>query len=168
MKVTARYLSHRSFVYSDYCIACHHCNKINYVVTATGEGGGTFSHPWTAAPAWIIPRFLMGIRPLADGWRRVAIRPLPGRLLRSASITVLTPRGVVSVAFDATVSTFSATITVPGNTIAQICLPRYLFEAHALCTVSAHGAPVSAKNAGALLCLREDVGGGIHLVTMAC
>ena len=26
------------------------------------QGGGTFSHPWTAAPAYIIPRFLMGER----------------------------------------------------------------------------------------------------------
>ena len=24
------------------------------------QGGGTFSHPWTAAPAYVIPRFLMG------------------------------------------------------------------------------------------------------------
>jgi alpha-L-rhamnosidase len=111
----------------------------------------------------------MGIRPLADGWRRVAIRPLPGKLLRSASVTVLTPRGVVGVAFDATASTFSATVTVPGNTIAQICLPRYVFGAHAVCTVTTHNnAPIRAENAGALLCLRDDVGGGTHSFTMTC
>lgn len=28
------------------------------------QGGGTFSHPWTAAPAYVIPRFLMGEIPL--------------------------------------------------------------------------------------------------------
>lgn len=27
-----------------------------------GGGGGTFSHPWTAGPARVIPRFLMGVR----------------------------------------------------------------------------------------------------------
>lgn len=51
------------------------------------QGGGTFSHPWTAAPAYIIPRFLMGVRPLEDGWRRVAIRPLPSNRLGPSTHT---------------------------------------------------------------------------------
>ena len=38
------------------------------------ENGGTFSHPWTAAPAVVVPRLLMGIRPLQDSWQRVAMR----------------------------------------------------------------------------------------------
>ena len=72
----------------------------NYLAGTQGvsTGGGTFSHPWTAAPAWIIPRFLMGLRPLADGWRRVAIRPLPAKALASASIELLTLRGPLGLA----------------------------------------------------------------------
>lgn len=63
------------------------------------EGGGTFSHPWTAAPALVIPRFLMGVRPIEDGWRRIAIRPLPVSKLTQAAMTVLTPRGNVTISF---------------------------------------------------------------------
>lgn len=138
------------------------------MLTGVAEGGGTFSHPWTAAPAWIIPRFLMGVRPLEDGWRRVAIRPLPGRMLQSASITVLTPRGLVALSFEASASTFLATVTIPGNTMAHVCLPRYLFAPHATCKVFKQGAPIAADTAGALLCLREVVGGGVYSLAMTC
>ena len=131
------------------------------------EGGGTFSHPWTAAPAWIIPRFLMGVRPLQDGWRRVAIRPLPGRQLSRAAIKVPTQRGSIELAFDVQPKAFAATITIPGNTFAEVCLPLYLFAGSA-CTVQVGGTEVGASKKGALMCLDEDLGGGAHAVRMAC
>jgi hypothetical protein len=89
-------------------------------------------------------------------------------MLQSASITVLTPRGAVALGFEGSASTFSATVTIPGNTMAHVCLPRYLFAPHATCKVSKQGAPVAAENAGALLCLREEVGGGVHSLVMTC
>lgn len=110
----------------------------------------------------------MGVRPLEDGWRRVAIRPLPGKMLQSASIAVLTPRGDVSLGFERSASTFSAIVTIPGNTMAHVCLPRYLFEPGATCKVSMLGTVVESKTAGALLCLREELGGGVHSLVMTC
>ena len=110
----------------------------------------------------------MGIRPLEDGWRRVAIRPLPGKMLQSASITVLTPRGIIGLEFEGSSSTFLATVTIPGNTFAHICLPRYLFEPRATCKISNTGTLVDSENAGALLCLREELGGGVHSLIMTC
>ena len=35
----------------------------------------SFAHPWGAAPANLIVRHLLGVRPLAPGWRRAAVRP---------------------------------------------------------------------------------------------
>lgn len=133
-----------------------------------GGGGGTYSHPWTASPAWIIPRFLMGVRPLTDGWERLAIRPLPSRDLTSASIDVLTPRGTVKVAFSVSASAMSLNLTMPGNTLGQVCMPRYIFGSTATCTVTVGGHPAVATNAGGLTCLTSDVGGGDYLVVMSC
>ncbi len=42
-----------------------------------------WNHAWGAAPANIIPRFLMGIRPLEPGYKKVLIQPQPGKLERA-------------------------------------------------------------------------------------
>lgn len=135
------------------------------------EGGGTYSHPWTAAPAAIIPRYLAGVRPISDAWRRVAVSPLPpGHGLSQFAIDVPTLRGVIALAaaWDFTAKSFSLALTVPGNTEARVCLPRYLFPVGANCSATLNDAPVAAKDAGALLCLNDDVGAGRHSVTMRC
>ena len=93
------------------------------------QGGGTFSHPWTASPAFIIPRYLMGVRPLQAAWARVAIRPLPARNLTSADVNILTGRGRLHLSFEIGETSFRANVIIPGNTFAQVCLPRYLFAA---------------------------------------
>jgi hypothetical protein len=63
----------------------------------------------------------MGVRPLDDGWRRIAIRPLPGSKLKQASMAVLTPRGSVALSFEmATVNRWLMNVTVPGNTQAEV------------------------------------------------
>ena len=59
------------------------------------------SHPWTASPAFVVPRWLMGVRPLEPGWGRIAIRPLPpaAHNLSAATLHTPTPRGMVSLSF---------------------------------------------------------------------
>jgi hypothetical protein len=89
-------------------------------------------------------------------------------MLQSASIAVLTPRGDVGLGFERSASTFSAVVAIPGNTMAHVCLPRYLFGPGATCKVSKQGTVVDSKTAGALLCLREDLGGGVHSLMMTC
>ena len=132
------------------------------------EGGGTFSHPWTASPARVIPRYLMGVRPLQDGWRRLTIRPLPARALTSATLQITTLRGVVLLSFRATPSAFEANFTVPGNTKAQVCLPRYLFADSATCVLRVGGEVLPASRAGGLLCVDSDFGGGSYSLLMGC
>ena len=150
------------------------------------EGGGTFSHPWTAAPAYLIPRFLMGVRPLDTAWRRVAIRPLPPKSLKSASVHMPTMRGEIALSFAMSRrhTVFAANVTLPGNTVAQLCLPRYLFEdgtgpspaasthpAPSRCTISIGGEEqplLEGGLTGGMACLAGDLGPGSHTALLRC
>lgn len=58
-----------------------------------------WNHAWGAAPANIIPRFLLGVRPLAPGFRKVLINPLPGSLERIAG-KVPTVHGPIVLSLD--------------------------------------------------------------------
>jgi len=149
-----------------------------------GQGGSTMSHPWTAAPAAVLPRWLLGIRPLEPGWRTLAVRPLPHAGLEGASIEVPTPRGVVSLAFRQRVETgtgtgtgnrmaatarswvWEANVTVPGNTFADVCAPLYNAGDEAATNCSVSGPPMVAR--GALVCLRENMLGGSLAIRVAC
>ena len=124
---------------------------------APDEGSGTYSHPWTASPALIIPRLLMGLAPLedrgsaGDAWRVVSIRPFPTQLLPQATLAFPSPRGVFVVAFHALLERWqrngndnaveagvgsrggahaevTLNVTVPGNTVARACFPAYLLQ----------------------------------------
>ena len=135
-----------------------------------GEGGGTMSHPWTAAPAYIVPRYLMGVRPLEGGWRRVAVRPLPPSAteLGSATLVTPTPRGAVALSFaqgyvNATTWTFAANVTLPGNTRGEICVPRYTAPDGFACSSE----PATVRR-GAMLCLTADIIAGTTRVLLVC
>ena len=56
----------------------------------------TFSHPWGASPAFAIPRFLFGLRPLTPGHEQIEIKPQLGSL-EWANFTLPTLRGAVTV-----------------------------------------------------------------------
>lgn len=82
-----------------------------------------WNHAWGAAPANIIPRFLMGVRPLEPAFRRVLIRPRPGSL-ESAEMKFPTPRGPVKVRFDnQPEGPFSLEVELPENTAGRVDLP---------------------------------------------
>ena len=36
-----------------------------------------WNHAWGAAPANLLPRFVLGVQPFAPGWKRAVIRPYP-------------------------------------------------------------------------------------------
>ena len=42
-----------------------------------------WNHAWGAVPANIIPRFLMGVRPVGPGGEKVLIAPQPGTLAQA-------------------------------------------------------------------------------------
>jgi hypothetical protein len=83
----------------------------------------TYSHPWAASPAFVVPADLFGIQPLEAGYARFQVKPQPGNLEWS-TVTVPTVRGTVGVAFDyATSGAFQLAVQIPGNTSAEVSVP---------------------------------------------
>lgn len=82
-----------------------------------------WNHAWGAAPANIIPRYLMGIRPLDPGFSRVMIKPQPGGL-SWAAIDLPSIRGTVHVDFSSTENeAFTMNVTIPANVTAEVYAP---------------------------------------------
>jgi hypothetical protein len=82
----------------------------------------TYSHPWSASPAFIVPGYLFGVSALTPGWRTVLIHPQPAALT-SGSVQVPSPRGPVSVRFTANGPSFTAEVDVPATATAGVALP---------------------------------------------
>ncbi len=82
-----------------------------------------WNHAWGAAPANIIPRKLMGIEPVAPGFRKIRIKPQPGHL-QQAAVVMPTIRGAVKVSFEKSDRTRTVWhIEIPANSTAEIHLP---------------------------------------------
>ena len=116
-----------------------------------------WNHAWGAAPANLLPRFVLGAQPLTPGWRRARIRPIPGLLTRAAG-TVPTPRGPLQVAWT-NESVFALTLSVPPAMAAQVELPasegsRGVFRG---------GTLVRARRVASRWLLDEDVTGSVTL-----
>ena len=57
-----------------------------------------WNHAWGAAPANLLPRFVLGVRVLTPGWNRALIQPHPATLA-SVEGRVPTPRGEIAVSW---------------------------------------------------------------------
>jgi len=81
-----------------------------------------WNHAWGAAPANIIPRYVLGVRPLEPGFRRMLICPQPGALERVSGV-VPTIRGPVTVSLE-TGPTGARTmeIDIPAGATAKVGL----------------------------------------------
>lgn len=81
-----------------------------------------WNHAWGTAPANYIVRHFMGVQPVGAGFRRVMIRPQPGKVAE-ASLGYLTVRGRIAVSFRNIAGSFHMTVGLPGNTLADVYLP---------------------------------------------
>ncbi|MBV5283534.1 MAG: hypothetical protein JZU53_14025 [Paludibacter sp.] len=82
-----------------------------------------WSHAWSASPAHIIPRKIMGIEPAEPGFGKINIRPRPGNLTE-AKAKVSTIRGDIDVGFKQEIGkSFELNITIPANTTANVYMP---------------------------------------------
>jgi hypothetical protein len=116
-----------------------------------------WNHAWGAAPANLLPRFVLGAQPLEPGWRRARIRPMPGLLKRAAG-TIPTPRGPVQIAWT-NEKVFTLRLTVPPGMRAQIELPAVDSSRG----VFSEGAPVRARRVASRWLLEDDVTGSVTL-----
>ena len=121
-----------------------------------------WNHPWGAAPANIIPRRLMGIRPAAPGSEKILIQPRPGTLTRAA-ITTPMPTGTVQAQFTQQPGqSFTLELTVPDGVTACIDLPRCGI-ANPTVTLDDHAPECTANDTAVRI---DAVPAGRHVLTI--
>lgn len=117
-----------------------------------------WNHAWGAAPGNIIPRYLLGVRPIEAGFGRVLIQPHPGSL-RKASGTVPTIRGSVGVSFEnPPEGPFTLTVDLPVNMAARVGIPR---GGQSSSFLTLDGQKVKARSQGGYLFV-DGIGSGSH------
>lgn len=100
-----------------------------------------WNHAWGAAPANIIPRWLVGVQPVTPGFGKVLISPHPGSLTFFKAL-VPTPRGGISCSYDRSPGeSLKFVVTVPDKVRAQVALPCSGEE----CILLLNGKPVRRK-----------------------
>jgi len=116
-----------------------------------------WNHAWGAAAGNIIPRFLLGVRPLEACFSKVLIRPMPGRLEHVESI-IPTIQGPVEVKIrNERSKTFELTVTIPANMTArvEVPLPEGIGE------ITMDGKPVESNKVNGFAVI-DNVGSGPH------
>jgi hypothetical protein len=105
-------------------------NMINLGSTITDEAWSVanksnedWNHAWGAAAGNLIPRYVLGLRPLTAGYGQVLIQPQLGRTLSYAQGTIPTIRGPVSIQASNAPGQFQLLLNIPGNVIATVMLP---------------------------------------------
>jgi alpha-L-rhamnosidase len=86
------------------------------------KGNIGWSHAWSASPAHIIPRKLIGIKPVEPGFKKIRIKPQLGDLT-AASLKLPTIRGNVFVDIEVQEGQLFLKAKIPANTSASIFLP---------------------------------------------
>ncbi len=116
-----------------------------------------WNHAWGAAPANLLPRFVLGVQPLAPGWKRAIIAPHPGPLA-SAEGRVPTPLGPVLIRWEND-GDFKLSVTLPAGMTAQVQLPASANSSE----VWVNGRPVLARREGPWLKLDQDINGSASI-----
>ncbi len=81
-----------------------------------------WSHAWSASPAHIIPRKIMGIEPMSPGFEEIRIAPQLGEI-NEAQCKLPTIKGPVFVHFFKEIERLLGEIEIPHNTTAQFIIP---------------------------------------------
>jgi hypothetical protein len=110
-----------------------------------------WNHAWGAAPANLLPRFVLGVQPLEAGWQKAIIRPCPSGLTFARG-KVPTPRGPILVEWEDDAS-FEISITLPAEVSARVELPAGANSQ----IVSVNGQHVDVRRQGNRWILVEDI-----------
>ncbi|EMI57707.1 alpha-L-rhamnosidase [Rhodopirellula sallentina SM41] len=81
-----------------------------------------WNHAWGAAPANLLPRFILGAEALSPGWEVARIRPCMGGL-KYAKGKVPTPRGPIEIDWTLEGELLELSVALPPGMTAQIELP---------------------------------------------
>ncbi len=117
-----------------------------------------WNHAWGAAPANLLPRFVLGVEADEPGWKVARIRPYTGTL-NHAKGKVPTPRGPIEVGWE-NKSSFRMNINLPDGMTARLELPASPTSKG----VSINGETVPAKRSGSRWIVSEHVSGTVGVV----
>ena len=120
----------------------------------------TYSHPAGASPAFVVPRFVFGVRPTGPAYSSFTVEPSPGTLT-SGSTKVPTVRGTITVSFGNPGDGNGVTVAVPTTTTATVSLVAATGMALLVDGVSV---PATRTPDGSRLSL--TVGPGTHVVAV--
>ena len=118
-----------------------------------------WNHAWGSAPANIISRYVLGVRPLEPGYSKLLIAPQPGAL-KWIRGKVPTPLGAVSVSWNS--DTASLDIEVPPGATASVELPARFAAGD---DIIVDGNNLKAKRSNAMLMI-EGISPGRHRVDL--
>jgi len=116
-----------------------------------------WNHAWGAAPANLLPRYVLGAQPLTPGWSTALIRPGTGKL-EFANGKVPTPLGPIFIDWRKGTN-FKLTLKLPEGMKASIDLPAPPGSG----AVWMNGQPVKAKLARNRWVLEDEVSGSVAL-----
>jgi alpha-L-rhamnosidase len=116
-----------------------------------------WNHAWGAAPANLLPRFVLGVQPLTAGWSRALIQPHPGTLTWVQG-RIPTPHGELSVGWKRE-KNFTLTLSLPPGMTAKVELPALEGSSE----VWVGGAHVKAYREGQSWRLEKDLSGTVMI-----
>lgn len=117
-----------------------------------------WNHAWGAAPANLIPHYLVGVQPTAAGFEKLVVKPQPGNLA-SFNAKVPTIRGSVEIAFNRDQGKTELSVATPGNTLASIGVPVEPGQHVGALTWNGTNVPVAIRGSHAWI---DDVPPGEH------
>jgi alpha-L-rhamnosidase len=115
-----------------------------------------WNHAWGAAPANILPRFIVGVRPIEPGWSKILIQPQPSSLTKITS-KIPSRRGPVEIRWEKKNNTWN--IALPDGVSAQLDLPASAGQKAYI-----GGKAVAVESANGRLTLKENVAGKVSVI----
>lgn len=116
-----------------------------------------WNHAWGAAPANLLPRFVLGVQAQAPGWKKAVIRPHTGSL-EFARGKIPTPLGPVIVDWQYK-ETFKLSLKLPKKMSARVELPALPDKNR----VFVNGKSAKATRSGMWWVLGEEVSGSVKI-----
>ena len=116
-----------------------------------------WNHAWGAAPANLLPRFVLGVQALNAGWKSVSIKPRLGSLTFARG-KVPTPHGPVIVDWDIR-KTLTGSLKLPEGMSAQVELPAQPNATQVL----VNGRKARAARKGDWWILDEELSGSVKI-----
>lgn len=116
-----------------------------------------WNHAWGAAPANLLPRFVLGAEPFAPGWKVARISPRPGGL-KFAGGKVPTPHGPITIRWTNDAA-FKLSLDLPAGMAAQVDVPA----TEGTSRVFLNGKAVAATRTKARWVLAEPLSGSVMI-----